>query len=431
MLVATAIALMGMVSMAGPASAHHSTISGTATCGTAPNTYTIAWKVQNWSDRSDQATNVGTVTSSSRGVVPVGASFANGETRTYTETVTGTSPVTLTVGMVWKQRSSITATDSGTVSVFPECVESVTATAPTLTPPTCSDDGRLGVPADTAKVDYAVSPASTGPGTYTVTATAEPGYELTGTTTWTLTVAPKRTGEECWESVTPVAPTVRAVAGCDTEGAITFATTEGVTYALTRGDGRYGAYEVVATAEPGYQLAPGVTATRWTGDLGARTTCVTPARPAVTEPSCTAAGTLVLPAGDNVDYTVSPAHTGPGTYTVTATAEPGHEIVGVSRWELVVAPARTDGCAAGAIEPPTPTTPTSTTSTTKSPIRVPLTPATPAGTPAMTPAMTPTGTPAGTLPATGAGTGLALGALAGTALLGCGVALVLRRRVIE
>jgi hypothetical protein len=75
----------------------------------------------------------------------------------------------------------------------------VTAAAATVTPPSCSAAGTLVIPANTAAVSYSVSPAYTAgaSGTFTVTATANAGFGLTGTSQWTLTVAPQLTGAAC------------------------------------------------------------------------------------------------------------------------------------------------------------------------------------------------------------------------------------------
>ena len=75
----------------------------------------------------------------------------------------------------------------------------VTADAASVTPPSCTAAGTLVIPANTAGVTYSVSPAYTAgaTGTFTVTATANAGFVLTGTSQWTLTVAPQLTGAAC------------------------------------------------------------------------------------------------------------------------------------------------------------------------------------------------------------------------------------------
>lgn len=74
-----------------------------------------------------------------------------------------------------------------------------TAAQASVTPPSCTAAGTLVVPAGTASVMYTVSPAYTAgaTGTFTVTATAKAGFALTGTSQWTVTVAPQVTGAVC------------------------------------------------------------------------------------------------------------------------------------------------------------------------------------------------------------------------------------------
>jgi len=69
-------------------------------------------------------------------------------------------------------------------------------------------------------------------------------------------------------------------------------------------------------------------------------TPTTAAAASVAPPSCTAAGTLVVPADTaSVMYTVSPAYSAgaTGTFTVTATAKAGFALTGTSQWTVTVA----------------------------------------------------------------------------------------------
>lgn len=322
MLLAAAMALIGTVLVAGPASAHHSSVSGTIACGPQSGTWVITWRVQNWNDPA--ATNTATVTSSSRGVVPVGTTFTPNQTKTFTETVSSTSTVSLNVSMRWT--NGVTSTNSGSVSGFPTCTESVTPTAPSVTPPTCDTAGTLQVPAATTKVSYAVSPSYDGPGTYTVTATAKPGYTISGTSTWTVTVDPKKTGEECWKAVTPVAPSVTPIRACDTIGQIEFASTEGIVYELVEGDGTSGPWKVTATPMPGYRFTEGAT-TEWSGDLGDLMTCATPVAPTAASISgCDLLGAVSFATTQGIVYTLTEGDGVSGLWKVVATALPGFEI---------------------------------------------------------------------------------------------------------
>lgn len=74
--------------------------------------------------------------------------------------------------------------------------------------------------------------------------------------------------------VTAVPPSATPVAGCGTYGSVQMATTTGVNYQLSAGDGRQGVWTVTATAQAGYRLAAGSPST-FSGDLGAYFACPT------------------------------------------------------------------------------------------------------------------------------------------------------------
>ena len=134
----------------------------------------------------------------------------------------------------------------------------VTAAAASVTAPTCSAAGMLVVPANTDSVTYSVSPAysagATGP--FTVTATANAGFALTGTSQWTLTVAPQLTGSVCASAVTAAAASLTAPS-CTAAGMLVIpANTASVTYSVTPAysAGATGTYVVTATANAGFVL---------------------------------------------------------------------------------------------------------------------------------------------------------------------------------
>ncbi|MEO6605546.1 MAG: hypothetical protein ABIN55_08025 [Aeromicrobium sp.] len=319
----------GLMAVAAPASAHHSTVTPTIQCATGGN-YTVTWSVQNWDSGSENL--IGTVTSSSRGVVPVGTSFEDNQVKTFNETVSGKQALVLDVSMKWS--NGVTATNHGSIgtSSFPSCTQSVPTTPPSVTPPTCAADGTLVVPADTAAIDYSQNPAGSGPGTYEVNATAKSGYALTGTSHWNVNVLPKLTGEQCDSDVTPVAPDVVVIDGCGKFGSVTFKTTEGVTYALTSGDGKTGAYTVTATVKPGYKLAAGAQSV-FNGNLGTHTTCVSATPPVEVDPTCDIAGSVTLPAAQaGISYSIEDL--GNGVYQVVAETDEGFELVGPSMWTV-------------------------------------------------------------------------------------------------
>ena len=92
---------------------------------------------------------------------------------------------------------------------------------------------------------------------------------------------------------------------------------------------------------------------------------VTAAAASVTAPSCTAVGTLVVPANTaSVTYSVSPAYSAgaTGTFTVNAAAASGFVLTGPSEWTLTVAPKVTGASCVtgGGTLPGNPTTPVRT-----------------------------------------------------------------------
>ena len=118
--------------------------------------------------------------------------------------------------------------------------------------------------------------------------------------------------------------------------------------------GATGTFTVTATAKAGFVLTG---TSQWALTVApqltgiACATAATAAAASITPPSCTAAGTLAIPADTaGVMYSVSPAYTAgaTGTFTVTATAKAGFVLSGTSQWALTVAPKATDAsCVTG------------------------------------------------------------------------------------
>ncbi len=239
------------------------------------------------------------------------------------------------------------------------CTQSVTATAPTLTPSVCTAPGVVGAASytipTTSGVTYEVRVGAgsfgtkvagtypvTVPSTITIRAVAGASWvTLSGTTQWSLAYS---SPGDCIVSVAPVAPTVTTITACGTSGSIVFATTTGVTYTLTRGTGLAGAWQVTATAQSGYRLTG---QTVFSGNLGTRTTCATPAASTFTAAECTGPGTradgsYMIPSTTGVTYRVSInrgtaadvasgtqfVFTFPTTVTVTAVAQSGYTLTG-------------------------------------------------------------------------------------------------------
>jgi hypothetical protein len=178
----------------------------------------------------------------------------------------------------------------------------VSAAAASVTAPTCDAPGALNVPADTASIDYEVSPAySAGAtGTFTVTATAKTGFVLVGTASWELTVLPKLTGDACAASATAAAASVTAPSCSATGGLVIPANTASVTYSVSPAytAGATGTFTVTATANAGFKLAG---TTQWTLTVA----------PKLTGPSCE--GTLA----GNPTPTPAPAKSGSLPNTAT------------------------------------------------------------------------------------------------------------------
>jgi hypothetical protein len=116
-----------VVGIAGAASAHHNTITGTVACKSGGG-WAVTWSVVN----SEQITE--TVTASNRAAVPVGTTLTAAQTRTFTETVTTkpASPLTLTLSAQWT--NGVTASNSGSIAVasFADSCNVTTVTPPTV-----------------------------------------------------------------------------------------------------------------------------------------------------------------------------------------------------------------------------------------------------------------------------------------------------------
>ena len=257
----------------------------------------------------------------------------------------------------------------------PEGPVTVTPTAPTATAPTCDADGALVVPADTASVTYASTPSGTGPGDYTVTATATTGYVLEGTASWSITVLPTLTGDVCRTAVTPAPPVVTPSTVCGVEGTYTIPSTTGITYLLDGTAIAAGTHQgpasgtVTATALDGYTLAD----TTWSYALSlpAAAACpasvvVTPAAPTVVQSTlCEIEGTYTIPSTAGVTYLLdgvavsAGTHIGPASGTVTAQAQTGYSLT-TTTWSYALSVPAAQTCA---VEAPTETTPSATTPT--------------------------------------------------------------------
>lgn len=142
-------------------------------------------------------------------------------------------------------------------------------TKPAVVAPTCEADGSFTLPTDTSDIDWSISPAYAGPGTYAVTATAKNGQVFTGGLTsvsFEITVEEQlpADSDECAEdseSVTPAPVSFNDV--CDTDkDTYTIPNVKGVDYFVNSSGtptapGTYpasGTVSVEAKAQDGYVL---------------------------------------------------------------------------------------------------------------------------------------------------------------------------------
>jgi hypothetical protein len=372
----TIVLSLGMVALtAGPASAHHSTITATAACST-PTAVTITWSVQNWNGGK-----TGQVVSSTNNLVPAGTQFASNETKQYTQTVTSTGTYGLSVTMKWWDGDSWEnqTTNSGSFQVksqhFSGCE-----------PPDDTDDkieichatGSDSNPYTSPEVskDSIITNASNGHGPHSDDIIPPFDYIKQG-------VAGHYDGKN-WDAYGQAVydagcdyPEVDAVdptftnAQCTGPGtygqaSYTIPATANVSYTVSINDGPWtaktaGTYfvnvgtkvEVHAEAADGYQIDG---TDDWSKTFSAPD-CdedVTPTKPTIVEAVCTGEGQVgqasyTIPAITGVKYQVSSGnHNGPwsdipaGVYDandgssvwIQAVALTGYDVEGTSKWKL-------------------------------------------------------------------------------------------------
>ncbi|MBC2935006.1 hypothetical protein [Nocardioides sp. zg-1228] len=177
-----------VVGIAGAASAHHNTISGTVACKTGGG-WAVTWRVVNSEARTE------TITASNRSaVVPVGTPLTSRQTRTFTETVTTkpTSTQTLTLSARWDNGSTNTSSGSIPVEKFEDGCNVTTVEPPTI--PVVDDCGPGN--AHYGQVPPGPWSAVTNPdGSVTVTTTA--GTQFPGGATTVTFPAPVDSNQPC------------------------------------------------------------------------------------------------------------------------------------------------------------------------------------------------------------------------------------------
>jgi hypothetical protein len=218
--VITAVLSLGVVALvAGPASAHHNTISAKVVCAT-DGTYKVIWSVTNSeSNKSEKIT-----ASSNPSVVGIGTTFGFSETQTFPQFVSTPQDLKLDLTGFWDgdpltTKDDVYSANSGSISKnsFPAGCLKVTPSA-TDKPSVCTGPNTFSDPtytlADVTGVKYTVNGADKAAGTYPavnggpainiVASVTDPKYEITGTSTWTFTfTAP---AAPCTVEVEPVTP---------------------------------------------------------------------------------------------------------------------------------------------------------------------------------------------------------------------------------
>jgi hypothetical protein len=256
---------------------------------------------------------------------------------------------------------SLSGTSSFTHTFAATCSSGVTPSPPTFADATCSGSAPVGasytIPSTTG-VDYLVNGVKTAAGTYsaangstlTVTAQAQSGFALTGTTSFSHTFGSAPT---CAISVTPVSPTFTdgaCVAGAKTQVTYTVPAKTGVDYLVNGVKTTAGTFNatdgstvtITTQAEAGYVLTG---TTSFTHAYPSTPTCTSPttaAAPAFTDATCSRGvptqATFTIPTSNGVDYLVNGVKTAAGihnaadgsTVTITAQAKPGYTLVGTS-----------------------------------------------------------------------------------------------------
>jgi hypothetical protein len=181
----------------------------------------------------------------------------------------------------------------------------------------------------TTGVNYSQTAGShSGSGSTTVTATAQTGYILDGTTSWSHTF----TNVACPIHVTPAEVTFNDVCGTAND-TFTVPTTTGVNYSETAGThSGTGSKTVTATAQTGYIL-DGTTSWSHTFTNVACDQHATPGTVTFNDQCGTQNDSFFVPTTTGVNYSeTAGTHSGSGSTTVTATAQQGYVLDGTTSW---------------------------------------------------------------------------------------------------
>ncbi|HWM33036.1 MAG TPA: hypothetical protein VNR36_02235, partial [Pseudolysinimonas sp.] len=217
----TAVLSLGVVALvAGPASAHHNTISAKVVCAV-DGKYTVTWSVTNSETNKSElitASNLPGV------VAPNTTTLGFGETKTFPQTVDARQNLELVLTGFWDgdpntNRDDVYSQNSGYLSkgAFPTGCIKVTPGA-TPNPSVCDGPNHFTDPSYTLKkvdgVTYTVDgqtradgtwPATNGTTVNIVASVSDPKYQIVGTSSWTFTFTAPTPGS-CTVEVEPVTP---------------------------------------------------------------------------------------------------------------------------------------------------------------------------------------------------------------------------------
>jgi hypothetical protein len=198
--VAILTAIVGLVIFPSLASAHANVVSGEAACQSATGTYTITWTVANDYNQTEavalQTSSGGTVSGLPLTLLANNNKFYADKTVTQSGVSGSAKSASLTVTGTWADKFS--QSDAGQIKLSGTCKVVVppsgTTAAPSSTQPVCANPNVGSITlSPAAHVIYSIdgTPVAAGstsiteaPGSYHVTAAAEPGFTLTGASWW-------------------------------------------------------------------------------------------------------------------------------------------------------------------------------------------------------------------------------------------------------
>lgn len=355
----------GVVTAAGTytvATATSHTITAASTDGDTKLTGTTSWTFT-FTDPGDCTTHVTStvptmvdLTCNADGSYTIpeqtGVHYTVNGTTTTAGTYTVSTAGTYTIQAVANSGYTLDGTTSWTFTfTTPQnCVTTVPTQEPTATQPTCEVlTGSYTLPEVTG-ISYTVNGVATAAGTHTgitagtynVVATAQTGYVLTGTTSWTITLSAAEDCEQEPTTVTPTAPTFKQPSCEVLTGSYTIPEVTGVTYKVNGVTATAGTHTVLpgvtvhitAEADSGYVLADGATAS-WNETFTAATGCVlgdTDVCPNLAGSQATVPSGYSKNAAGNCVTDLTGQVLGASTVAATTTTQPQLANTGESSW---------------------------------------------------------------------------------------------------